>query len=69
MRSANVWILDRFAKQAAELGADSLEVEYKDGQEEVFAVRGAFGFGIGRFRSGSSKAAQLRRELASLVSR
>jgi hypothetical protein len=69
MPSNDAWVLDGLAEQAAGLGADSLEVEYKDGHEEVMAMRGAVGVGIGRFRSDSSTAAQLRIELDALASR
>jgi hypothetical protein len=38
-------------------------VEYKDGYEELSAIAGDFGFGIGRLRSTSQAAATLRHEL------
>ena len=40
MPSNDAWVLDGLAEQAAGLGADSLEVEYKDGHEEVVAIKG-----------------------------
>jgi hypothetical protein len=46
-------ILEKFAAEAVRLGAEQLEVEYKDGYEEVLAIAGDFGFGIGRLRSTS----------------
>ena len=56
--------LERFATKAIRLGAEILEVEYKDGYEVIFAAKGAFGVGIGRLRSTGSAAAELRQELA-----
>jgi hypothetical protein len=38
-------ILEELAAQAIRLGADRLEVEYKDRHEEVFAVKSGFGWG------------------------
>jgi hypothetical protein len=55
--------LERFAAKAIRLGAQHLEVEYKDGYEEVFAAAGALGFEIGRLRSSGKVAAALRQEL------
>ena len=55
-------ILERVAAEAIRLGADALEIEYKDRYEEVFAASGPLGFGIARFRSSSGDAASLRRE-------
>jgi hypothetical protein len=45
------------------LGAEQLEVEYKDGCEELSAIAGDFGFGIGRLSSTSQEAATLRHDL------
>jgi hypothetical protein len=59
----HVSILERFAAEAIRLGAELLEVEYKDGYEEVLAISGAFGVGIGRLRSSGQDAADLRQEL------
>ncbi|HWR87111.1 MAG TPA: hypothetical protein VN277_01695, partial [Acidiferrobacterales bacterium] len=50
-------------------GADALEVEYKEGYEEVVAMSGVVGHGIARLRSSSAEAASLRRELDTLVRR
>jgi len=63
MSLARVSILEHFAAQAVRLEAELLEVEYKDGYEEILAARGAFGVGIGRLRSSSQDAANLREEL------
>jgi hypothetical protein len=62
-------IAERLAGEAIRLGADLVEVEYKDGSEEVFAVRGGVGHGIARFRSSSPEAAKLREELHRIVTR
>jgi hypothetical protein len=56
-------ILGRPATQALRLGFDTLEVEYKDGFEEVCGLKDGLGVGIARFRSSSPEAAALRREL------
>jgi hypothetical protein len=56
-------ILGEFAAEAIRLGAERLEVEYKDGYEEVLAIVGEFGFGVGRLSSTSQDAALLRHEL------
>jgi hypothetical protein len=63
MTAQHVSILDKFAAQAIRLGAEQLEVEYKDGYEELSAIAGDFGFGIGRLRSTSQEAGTLRHEL------
>jgi hypothetical protein len=39
-------VLESLIAKALELHADSLEIEYKDGQEEVCAMRGCVGVGI-----------------------
>jgi hypothetical protein len=52
-----------------ELGGDGLEIEYKNGYEEVTAIKGNLGFGIGEIKSRSQKAAALRNELWSLRNR
>jgi len=53
MTEQHVSILEKFAAEAIRLGAEQLEVEYKDGYEELSAIAGDFGFGIGRLRSTS----------------
>jgi len=52
-----------------ELGADGLEVEYKDGYEEITAMKGNLGFGIGDIKSDSPEGIALRDELWSLRNR
>ena len=56
-------ILERLATQAFRLGFDTLDVEYKDGFEEVCGLKDGIGVGIARFRSSSPEGAALRREL------
>jgi hypothetical protein len=63
MTAQHVSILEKFAAEAIRLGAQQLEVDYKDGYEELSAVAGDFGFGIGRLRSTSKDADTLRHEL------
>lgn len=63
MTTRRVSILEEFATEAIRLGADRLEVEYKDGYEEVSAIAGDFGFGIGTYRSTGQDATELRHEL------
>ena len=40
-----------FIRKAVELGADELEIDYKDGQERICAMRGPVGVGIGTVKS------------------
>ena len=63
MTAQHVSFLEGFAAEAIRLGAEQLEVEYKDGYEELSAITGDFGFGIGRLRSTSQEAVTLRHEL------
>jgi len=60
-------ILQQLLAKAIGLGADQLEVEYKDGAEEVFAMKSGVGLGIGSFRSSSPEAKSLRNELYALA--
>ena len=63
MTAQQVSVLETFTAGAIRLGAEQLEVEYKDGYEEFSAMAGDFGFGIGRLRSTSQDAATLWHEL------
>jgi hypothetical protein len=45
------------------LGAQSIEVESKDGREWVFANKGAVGFSIANYKSSSTDAKELRGNL------
>jgi hypothetical protein len=62
-------IVDDVVTEAIRLGAGGVEVEYKDGYEQVFATQGNFGYGIASFRSSSPKAVALRKELYRLAKR
>lgn len=59
----HVTVFEELASRAIRLGLDALEVEYRDGYEEVFGLMGAVGVGIARFRTASREAASLRDEL------
>lgn len=62
-------IVEPLVVEAIRLGADQLEVEYKAGYEEVFAVKSGVGHEITRFRISSPEAASLRDELRGLTKR
>ncbi len=62
-------IVERLAVEAIGLGADVLEVEYKDGYERAFAAKAGMGFAIASFRTSSPEAAALRDELQCLAKR
>ena len=62
-------VIERLAAKAIGLGADSLEVEYKDGCEEVCALKKGVGYGIATFRSSSPEAVSLRDELYGVARR
>jgi hypothetical protein len=57
-------MLTAFLQKAIELNADSLEIEYKDGEELVTAFHGSLGFGIGSV--GSEKRDELFEDLEQL---
>ena len=50
-------------ERAIAAGASEMEVEYKDGWEEVCAVGSGIGVGIARFESNSAEARALRKTL------
>jgi hypothetical protein len=62
-------VVERLAAEAIRLGADLLDIQYKDGCEEVFAAKGGVGHGIARFRSSSPEAVTLREELHRIARR
>lgn len=62
-RPEHVSILEELAAEAVRLGADFLEVEYKDGREWVVAVVGEIGYGIASLDSSSQEADELRTDL------
>ena len=56
-------ILARLVADAVRLGANEMEFEYKDGYDEVFAMKGAMGVGIANLDSSGEDDAALRDEL------
>jgi len=60
-------ILEQVAMKAIRLGADELEVDYKDGREVVFAMKSGIGVGIANLLGSSRQAGALRRELYALT--
>lgn len=61
--------LHEFIVKAIDLGASGLEIEYKDGNEEIVAMKGYTGVNIGRIDSDSEDASLLRDELYLLCKR
>ena len=55
--------LAELVSKAIGLGAEGLEIEYKDHHEEVTAMKGSMGIGIVALRSDSKEAIALRDEL------
>ncbi len=62
-------ILERLVAEAIRSGADSLEVEYRDGYENVVAAHGDVGHGLARFGSSSPEAITLKEELYRIAGR
>lgn len=58
-------LLDLIQKAVA-MGADSLEIEYKDGRQQVCVMRGAMGVGIASVKSNSPKSTRLLAEIDAL---
>jgi hypothetical protein len=56
-------ILLEVLKTANEAGAGGIEMEYKSGEETVFAFKGNMGIGIASFDSRSPEAEELRDDL------
>lgn len=56
-------ILTRLILDALQYGADELDVSYKDGHEEVCAMKSNIGIGIARLNSLSEEACELRERL------
>ena len=55
--------------KVVELGGDGLEIEYKDGYDEITCKKASLGFGLGDIKSDSPEASALRNELWSLRNR
>lgn len=56
-------LLEGLCVHALAFGATSIEVEYRDGREWVFANIGGVGTGIANFESASAEAEELRENL------
>ena len=56
-------MLEGLCGHALSLGAQSIQVEYKDGCDWVLANQGAIGFGIANYKSSSADAKELRGNL------
>src|SRR6266567_1739408 len=56
-------LLEGLCGHALSLGAQSIEVEYKDSREWVFAHKGSIGFGIANYKGSSADAKELRGNL------
>ena len=60
-------ILARLVLEALQHGADELDVEYKNGHEEVCAMKSNIGIGIASIKSSSEKAVELRERLYAMT--
>lgn len=58
--------LVEFVSRSIEMGAYEIEIEYKDGYEEITALRNEMGYGIARLDSSSEEASNLRAQLYSI---
>jgi LexA DNA binding domain len=56
-------LLEALCGHALSLGAQSIEVEYKDGREWVFTNQGGVGIGFANYKSSSADAKELRGNL------
>jgi LexA DNA binding domain len=56
-------LLEGLCGHAVSLGAQSIEVNYKDGREWVFANKGGMGIGIANYKSSSADGKELRGNL------
>jgi hypothetical protein len=61
--------LEQLVREATRLGADSLEVEYSNGQDEVVAYMGALGRQIASFPCNTPDDVALNRELRASAKR
>lgn len=55
--------LERIVTMAARFSADGIEIEYRDGHEEIFAMRGDAGLGLARLPGSGREAKALCEEL------
>jgi hypothetical protein len=56
-------LLEGLCGHALSIGAESIEVEYKDGREWVYARQGPMGVGIANYKSSGADAKELRKNL------
>lgn len=56
-------ILLTLVAQAISFGADELDIEYKDGYEEICAMKNGIGFGIASLESSGKDSCDLREDL------
>jgi hypothetical protein len=61
--SRPVTLLEDLCRHVLSFGAESIEVEYKDGRVWVFAVQDGIGTGIANFKSSSREGMELRENL------
>jgi hypothetical protein len=66
MGSPDESIVHGLIAEAVALGADTIQVEYRDGYEEVCVLKGGVGFEIARWPSSGRPAVLLRKELGDL---
>lgn len=59
-------LLEQLIGSAVEVGANGLEIEYKDGREEVCAMMGNVGIGIASLDSSSEEVLALRQRIRKL---
>jgi hypothetical protein len=62
-------LLEGLCGHVLSLGAESIDVEHKDGREWVFARRGSVGISIANYRSSSADAKELRGNLYAAAKR
>ncbi|MCK6560867.1 hypothetical protein L6R21_16860 [bacterium] len=63
-------ILEEIASKAIRSGGNALEIEHKDGYEEIFPVSGSIGTSVGfRLKSSSEQAKSLLADLSSIAKR
>ena len=58
-KSSEEITLELLIAKAIEFNANGIEIEYKDGMEEVCIMKGSMGFGIARIDSSSEEALAL----------
>jgi hypothetical protein len=68
-RSSPDDILARLVVEAVRHGADELDIEYRDGYEEVCAIKHGMGVGIARLDSSGEEACALREQLFAIGKR